>query len=214
MSKDKSKGLFITLEGIEGAGKSTHISFLENYFTSRGRQVVLTREPGGTDLGEAIRSTLLSNEYKNKISEDTELLLMFASRAQHLSEIIEPALKNDHVVICDRFTDSSFAYQGGGRGIEMNKIERLRNWVQGNRQPDLTLLFDLPVELGLERADKRSQADRFESEAFDFFQAVRECYLQRAKAEPERFSVIDATKSIEEIQTGISQLLDEQNFRH
>ncbi len=208
MLEDKTKGIFITLEGIEGAGKSTHMSFLEKHISSLGRDVILTREPGGTDLGEAIRSTLLSTQYKNKIGENAELLLMFAARAQHISEVIKPALDSGKVIICDRFTDSSFAYQGGGRGIDLHKIDRLKDWVQEDLQADSTLLFDLPVETGLERAGKRGEADRFESETIEFFQAVRTSYLQLAKENPERISVIDATQSIEDIQAEISSLVN------
>ncbi len=207
MSLSSNKGIFITLEGIEGAGKSTHLDFIAEYFTQSGKQLVITREPGGTKLGEAIRTTLLSTDYQNKISENTELLLMFATRAQHIDEVILPALKNGQVVICDRFTDSSFAYQGGGRGIELMKIERLRDWVQEGLSPDLTLLFDLPVEQGLERAGKRGKADRFESEKLDFFQAVRDCYLDLAKSEPKRIHTIDASHSIKEIQDDIKVIL-------
>lgn len=203
----KQNSWFITLEGIEGAGKSTHIEFIKDFFIKHSFEVLHTREPGGTKLGEAIRNTLLSTDFQNDISDDAELLLMFAARAQHINEVIKPALEQGKVVLCDRFTDSSFAYQGGGRGIATEKIQRLKQWVHSDLNPDITLLFDLPVEIGLERAGKRGAADRFESEQLDFFKKVRNQYLQLAKQEPERFHLIDAEKSIDDIQSNLQRLL-------
>ena len=202
-----AQGLFITLEGIEGAGKSTHMAFIEQQLSSLGREVVCTREPGGTQLGEAIRTTLLSRDYLNAIADESELLMMFSARAQHLHEIILPAIESGKVVLCDRFTDSTYAYQGGGRGIDMQKIDVIKNWVQKDFEPDLTLLFDLPVKLGLDRAGKRSEADRFESEQMDFFEKVRNCYLALASEYPQRIKCINAANSIESIQSEISEIL-------
>ena len=204
-----AQGLFITLEGIEGAGKSTHMAFMEQQFISLGREVVRTREPGGTQLGEAIRTTLLSKDYFNAISDQSELLMMFSARAQHLHEIILPAVKSGKVVLCDRFTDSTYAYQGGGRGIDMQKIDVIKKWVQQGFEPDLTLLFDLPVKLGLERAGKRGEADRFESEQMDFFEKVRSCYLSLARDYPQRIKCVNAANSIETIQSDISKIIAE-----
>ncbi len=198
---------FITLEGIEGAGKSTHIDFIKDFFIRNSFEVIHTREPGGTKLGEAIRDTLLSTEFQNDISDDAELLLMFAARAQHINEIIKPALEQGKVVLCDRFTDSSFAYQGGGRGILDEKIQRLKDWVHSDINPDITLLFDLPVEVGLERAGKRGAADRFESEEIQFFDKVRNKYLELAQQEPERFHIIDSNRTINDIQSSLHRLL-------
>ena len=161
------KGLFITLEGIEGVGKTTQLEYVSEVFRSNGRTVCITREPGGTSVGEAIRDILL-NSTDLDISDETELLMIFAARAQHLQRVIKPALTRDEVVLCDRFTDASFAYQGGGRGIAKNKIQQLKTWVQGDLQPDPTLLLDVPVEIGLSRAGKRGELDRFESETVDF----------------------------------------------
>ena len=157
------QGKFITLEGGEGAGKSTNISFIQDYLQQRDIEVVLTREPGGTALSEQIREILLDHKQDN-MNSDTELLLMFAARAQHLAEVIRPALQAGRWVICDRFTDATYAYQGGGRGIATARIAQLEQWVQGELRPDMTLIFDLPVQTGLERAGNRSSPDRFEQE--------------------------------------------------
>jgi dTMP kinase len=205
-----NQGIFITLEGIEGVGKSTHASFIANLLEERGRKIVLTREPGGTEAGESIRDILLSNKNKHKVSDDLELLLMFAARAQHLQEIIVPALKENKVVICDRFTDASYAYQGGGRGIPVERIRALEHWVQRDLRPDLTLLLDVCVETGLNRAGSRSEADRFESEAMHFFEKVRKAYLDIARAEQERVSIIDASGTIEEVQHEILKVLQDK----
>ena len=210
MTDTNKKGVFITLEGIEGAGKTTHVPFIVDLLQKNNHEVITTREPGGTDLGEKIRDTLLTN--KVTINRDTELLLMFAARAQHLQEVILPALAKGKTVICDRFTDSSYAYQSGGRGIESDKICRLVQLVHADLKPDLTLLFDLPVELGLSRANSRSKADRFESETINFFQSVRDAYLKIAKAEPERVKIIDATNDIQSIQDDINKIFLEEGI--
>src|SRR5574344_2517558 len=180
------RGLFITLEGPEGGGKTTNREFLAQRLRDAGHEVVLTREPGGTPLAEKIRNLLLA-EHDEPVAVDTELLLMFAARAQHINQLILPALEAGKVVLCDRFTDATYAYQGGGRGISTSRIAVLEDFVQGVLRPDLTLLFDLPVEAGMARARQRGALDRFEQEQQAFFEAVRQNYLQRAAAEPQRF---------------------------
>ncbi len=200
------KNLFITLEGIEGAGKSTVIDFIENFITSSGYDVVKTREPGGTAIGEQIREILL-NKNNDKLTDDTELLLIFAARAQHLSEIILPNLTSNKIVLCDRFIDASYAYQGAGRGIEQSKINLLENWVMPDIKPDLTFLLDLDPKIALERTNKRSDADRFESEDIHFFEKIRQYYLERAENEPERFRVINSELSLEDVQEQIKNIL-------
>ncbi len=192
------KGLFITLEGIEGAGKSSLMDYISELFTRAGHEVIQTREPGGTDTGEQIRKVLLDSN-NSGLESSTELLLMFAARRQHIEEVIRPALALDQIVICDRFTDASYAYQGGGRGIEESRIKTLEDWVQLGLKPSLTLLFDLDVEIGLHRAGRRSQADRFEQEDILLFKRIRSCYLHRANNEPKRFRIIDAGKSLENV---------------
>ena len=200
------KNLFITLEGIEGAGKSTVIDFIENFITSSGYDVVKTREPGGTAIGEQIREILL-NKNNDKLTDDTELLLIFAARAQHLSEIILPNLTSNKIVLCDRFIDASYAYQGAGRGIEQSKINLLENWVMPDIKPDLTFLLDLDPKIAFERTNKRSDADRFESEDIHFFEKIRQYYLERAENEPERFRVINSELSLEDVQEQIKNIL-------
>ena len=202
------KGYFITLEGIEGVGKTTNMEFVHQQLLDAGKDVVLTREPGGTSLGEDVRNLLLGHKHDG-MSSETELLLMFAARAEHLSKVIAPAVKNGKYVLCDRFTDATFAYQGGGRGIPDTRIKELEQWVQGDMRPDMTLLLDLPVEVGLERAGKRSAADRFEKEDMVFFERVRERYLQLADEFPQRFRVIDASKPLDEVQQQIKDALQE-----
>ena len=206
-----SSGMFITLEGIEGVGKSTHAVFIKQLLESKGHQVVLTREPGGTKTGEAVRDILLHSSKQN-ISDLTELLLMFSARAQHLAEVINPAVLAGKIVICDRFTDATFAYQGGGREMDIRQIRVLEALVQQGRKPDLTLLFDTPVEIGLARANNRSEADRFESETVSFFERVRDEYLQLAQEEPERIHVIDADRPLLQIQEDITALLAARNL--
>lgn len=190
---------FITFEGVEGVGKSTQCgSLAQKLQNTLKKNVVQTREPGGTELGEALREVLLNPEVPS-MTEMSELLLMFAARAEHLARVIKPALANGNIVLCDRFTDASFAYQGGGRGVDPKQIEKLEKLVQGSFTPDLTLLLDMDVELGLARAAARSDKDRFEKEKAQFFQRVRAAYVHRAQAEPRRFLVIDAAREATEI---------------
>lgn len=201
-------GKFITIEGIEGVGKSTQMAHVESYLKGRGVEVTLTREPGGTELGEELRALLLGHKHDG-MSSDAELLMMFAARAQHLEKVIRPALEAGRWVLCDRFTDASFAYQGGGRGIPFEHIAALEQWVQGDFRPDRVLLFDTPVEVGLARAGARGEADRFEKEKAEFFERVRAAYLQRAEAAPERYRIIDASRTIEEVSGQVEAALVE-----
>ncbi|MES9969919.1 MAG: dTMP kinase [Candidatus Thiodiazotropha sp.] len=198
-----ARGRFITVEGGEGAGKSSNLAFIQTQLEAAGKQVLFTREPGGTPLGEAIRELLLGHKHTG-MADDTELLLMFAARAEHLQQKILPALEQGIWVLCDRFTDASFAYQGAGRGLSLEKIAELQKFVQGELRPDLTLLLDLPVELGLQRAGERSEPDRFERETQDFFERVRSGYLQIAREEPGRVRVIDAAPELSQVQQQIS----------
>nr|WP_263011235.1 dTMP kinase [Pseudomonas otitidis] len=200
--------MFITLEGPEGAGKSTNRDFIASRLRERGVEVLLTREPGGTPLAERIRELLLAPSDES-MAVDTELLLMFAARAQHLDRVIRPALEARQVVLCDRFTDATYAYQGGGRGVSMARIAELERFVQGSLRPDLTLVFDLPVEVGLQRAAARGRLDRFEQEDRSFFDAVRQTYLERAAQAPERYRVIDAAKPLADVQSYLDALLPE-----
>jgi dTMP kinase len=200
------RGRFITLEGGEGAGKSTLVTAARQALESLGREVVVTREPGGTDLGEAIRALVLERRAQD-MGADTELLLMFAARAQHLQEIIRPALASGRWVVCDRFTDATYAYQGGGRVVDAARIEVLEHWTQGGLRPDLTLLLDVPVELGLARASHRGAPDRFESEQRAFFERVRSAYLERARREPARFRIIDAAEPLERVSAVLRDVL-------
>ncbi|MEE4173988.1 MAG: dTMP kinase [Xanthomonadales bacterium] len=202
-------GLFITLEGGEGAGKSTQIEHLRSWFEARGREVRVTRQPGGTPFAEEIRALLLHRP-DQPVDEMTELLLMFAARAQFLAELVRPALAGGAVVLCDRFTDSTFAYQGGGRGMPRATIEALAELVHGDLAPDLTLLLDLPVAEGMARAADRSRADRIEREDLAFFERVREAFLEQARREPARFEVIDAGQSPEAVWNAIRACLDER----
>lgn len=200
-----SSGKFIVIEGAEGVGKSTNQEFIRAQLEQAGIVVRCTREPGGTDLGERLRQLLL--EPGQHIVEDAELLLMFAARAQHLKEVILPALAKGEWVLSDRFTDASYAYQGGGRGIALERIAVLEQWVQQTLKPDLVVLLDAPADLGLERARKRSQADRFEQEAIDFFERVRATYRTRALAEPSRYKIIDAAQSIADVQQQLMSVI-------
>lgn len=201
-----NKGLFITLEGVEGAGKSTLMDTVADLFSKAGHDVIQTREPGGTKTGEQIRNILLDSNNIG-LTNDTELLLMFAARAQHLQEVIKPSLLEGKLVICDRFTDASYAYQGGGRGIAHSRIQTLENWIQPGLKPDLTLLFDLDVNIGLRRTGKRGEADRFEQEETGFFERIRSCYLDRAENEPKRFRIIDAAQSYDNVKQQIQGIL-------
>jgi len=207
MNNAVTTGKFITVEGTEGVGKSTNMAFIEAWLKKAGKELVVTREPGGTELGEKLRAVLLDAK-EQSMCDDTELLLMFAARAQHLQEVIQPALAAGKWVLCDRFTDATYAYQGGGRGIKMSRIAQLEQWVQGDLRPDMTLILDLPVAAGLERAGKRSAPDRFELEKYDFFNKVRDTYLARAAALPERYHVIDAAPSITKVQQSIQRVLE------
>ena len=200
------KGKFITVEGIEGVGKTTNIDFIHQQLQAAGRDVVLTREPGGTPLAEAIRGLLLDSAYTG-MDSTCELQLMFAARAEHLAKVVWPALKQGQWVLCDRFTDATYAYQGGGRGIDSDVIARLEELVQGDFRPDLTLLLDVPVEIGLARAGKRGALDRFEQEKVDFFQRVRNAYLEMAQRSPDRYRVIDASLPLNEVQNQIAATL-------
>lgn len=199
-------GIFITLEGIEGAGKSTMLDYIADELNAAGRDVLVTREPGGTRAGEQLREILLDNQ-NDHLADDTELMIIFAARAQHLQEVILPALAAGKTVLCDRFTDASYAYQGGGRGIPVERIGILEDWVQQGLQPDITLLFDLDVAIGLRRAGKRSEADRFEQEHQQFFERVRACYLQRAEKEPERYCIIHSDRPLDEVRQQIRDVL-------
>ena len=199
-------GKFITVEGIEGVGKTTNMAFVEQTLRAAGCEVVVTREPGGTALGEAIRGLLLDPHYTG-MDPVCELQLMFAARAEHLAKVIRPALAQGQWVLCDRFTDATFAYQGGGRGIDTGIIERLETLVQGGFRPDLTLLLDVPVEIGLARASERSTPDRFEQEKVDFFERVRQAYLQMAAAAADRYRIIDASRPLDAVQLQLLEAL-------
>lgn len=194
---------FITFEGVDGAGKSTHLAWFTSALRQRGIDLLLTREPGGTPLGEKLRDILLHEP----MHAETEAMLMFAARREHIEQVIRPALQRGTWVISDRFTDASFAYQGGGRGVPFHKLEQLEHWVQGELQPDLTLLFDLPVEIARERLACNSSLDRFEQERTDFFERVRRAYLDRAEKMPRRFAVIHAGKTVPEVQKELSNVL-------
>ncbi|OUR72272.1 dTMP kinase [Methylophaga sp. 41_12_T18] len=200
-------GKFISIEGIEGAGKSTQLAFIERYLSQAGINVVVTREPGGTQLGEQVRELLLAPR-EGGMAVDTELLLMSAARAEHLDQVIKPALERGDWVLSDRFVDATFAYQGGGRGIATDRIEQISAWTLNGLQTDTTFLFDLPVEVGQQRViSRKGDIDRFEQEKTVFFQKIRDCYLQRAEQEPNRVKVIDANKSIEEIELQLTAIL-------
>lgn len=201
------RGMFITVEGSEGAGKSTNLAFIESYLRQQGRETLVTREPGGTELGEQIRTLLLGHRHDG-MANDTELLLVFAARAEHLAKVVRPALEAGTWVLCDRFTDASYAYQGGGRGVPSRRIEALESWVQGELQPDLTILLDVPVDVGMTRAGQRSAPDRFESQQQAFFERVRGTYLARASTFPERFRIVDASQSLTAVQADLRQALD------
>lgn len=200
------KGLLITLEGIEGAGKSTLLDFAGELLRRAGRAVVQTREPGGTATGERIRALLLDRASVD-LSDEAELLLIFAARAQHLAEVIRPALNAGQIVLCDRFIDASYAYQGGGRGLAAERIRQLEDWTLGGLVPDLTLLFDLEVATGLARAGGRGEADRFEQQGRAFFERARAAYLCRAAQAPERFRQIDAAEPLPRVKQRLAAIL-------
>jgi dTMP kinase len=199
-----TRGKFITFEGIDGAGKSTHIGFVGELLAARGKTVVLSREPGGTPLGEQLRNLLLHE----KMHLETEALLMFASRREHIAQLIEPGIARGDWVLSDRFTDASFAYQSGGRGMDRTKMEALEQWVHPQLQPDLTLVFDVPLEVARQRLDATRTLDKFEQEQADFFSRCRNEYLRRAAQFPDRITVIDSTRSIEETRANITQALE------
>jgi len=198
-----SKGKFITFEGIDGAGKSTHIDFVAGLVRRLGRDVVVTREPGGTPLGERLRELLLHE----KMHLETEALLMFAARREHLAQVIEPALARGDCVISDRFTDATFAYQGGGRKMNIEKLKVLEDWVHPGLQPDLTLLFDVPLDVARKRLAAVRTLDKFEQEKTDFFEATRAEYLRRAEEFPARFRIVDGTRTIEEIRLFLADII-------
>ena len=200
------KPRFITLDGIDGAGKSTNLAVMKAWFEKHKLPVLFTREPGGTPAGEALREILLNPA--TQVSLRTETLLMFAARQQHLETVILPALKNGTHVVSDRFTDATFAYQGGGRGVPLQDIATLEHWVQGNFRPDLTLLLDVPLEVSMERINQTREKDRFEQEEAEFFNRVREVYLQRANEQPERYAVIDSSQSLDAVKNQIETALD------
>jgi dTMP kinase len=199
-----TRGKFITFEGIDGAGKSTHIGFVTDWLTSRGNKVVSSREPGGTPLGEKLRELLLHQ----KMDLETEALLMFASRREHIARVIEPGMVRGDWVLSDRFTDASFAYQSGGRGMDRARMEALEQWVHPHLQPDLTLVFDVPVDVARERLNATRTLDKFEQEQADFFTRCRNEYLRRAAQFPERIVVIDSTQSIEQTRAHITRALE------
>ncbi|MGB4882937.1 MAG: dTMP kinase [Neisseria sp.] len=198
---------FITLDGIDGAGKSTNLAFIRQWFEQRQLPVLFTREPGGTPVGEVLRELLLNPN--TQASLRTETLLMFAARQQHLEDVILPALQNGTHVVSDRFTDATFAYQGGGRGVPLADIETLENWVQGNLRPDLTILLDVPLDISMSRISQAREKDRFEQEQAVFFTRVRQTYLSRAAAAPERYAVIDSNRELSEVRISIESTLNQ-----
>lgn len=200
---DMTRGKFITFEGIDGAGKSTHVAFVAELLKASGKTVVLTREPGGTPLGEKLRELLLHE----KMHLETEALLMFAARREHLAQVITPALERGDWVISDRFTDATFAYQGGGRNLDLDKLEVLEEWVHPDLQPDLTLLFDVPLEVARARLDASRELDKFEREKAEFFAATRAGYLRRAEQFADRFRRIDSTQTIDEVHAELKRIV-------
>lgn len=200
-----SRGKFITLEGMDGAGKTTHLEWLREKLTARGMALTVTREPGGTPLGEALRKLLLDSH--DPRHPDTEALLMFAARREHIAQVIEPALAAGHCVLCDRFTDATYAYQAGGSGMAWERVAELEQWVQGPLQPDLTLYFDLDPAVGRARARQAREPDRFEREKQAFYERVRAAYLRRAIEHPRRIRVIDAARTIAEIQVELEVII-------
>ena len=205
------QGRFITLEGPEGAGKTTQVEPLANLIRDQGHSVVTTREPGGTGLGERIRSILLDPAV-GEMTPSAELLLIFTARMQHLDQVVLPALNRGDWVICDRFTDASYAYQGSGRGLDWSRVEELESWVQGDLRPDLCLVFDLPVQIGLARASRRGVRDRFELEDLAFFERVRQGYLRRAGADLNRYAVVDARPDREDVERQLAAILRQRLF--
>lgn len=203
----KGNPKFITVEGIEGVGKSSNIQFIAECLEKKGCQVVLTREPGGTPLGERVRDILLA-EFKEKTLPQTELLLLYAARLQHVEQVIKPALREGKWVICDRFTDATYAYQGAGRGVDYNTIDRLNDWTLGNFRPDYTLILDAPVEVALGRIQHNRVLDRFEKEQATFFEKIRHFYLSRAAENPSQYVVVDASKALSEVKEHLSAIIE------
>jgi dTMP kinase len=204
-------GKFITLEGIEGVGKSSNLEYIRSLLIENGKECVVTREPGGTPLGEALRSLLLEHS-DDEMSDDAELLMMFAARAEHLKKVILPALQADKYVLCDRFTEATYAYQGGGRGLDTAKISELETWAQGDLRPDLTIVLDAPVSVGRARATNRSTPDRIEKEKNDFFERVRASYQEMANHYPHRICLVDASQRLSDVQKQIKQQLHEYDI--
>ena len=202
---------FITLEGIEGVGKTSNRDYIRALLEESGKQCIVTREPGGTPLGESLRELLLQHS-DDQMSDDAELLMMFAARAEHIKKVIQPALDADQYVLCDRFTEATYAYQGGGRQLDVSKIADLESWVQGDLRPDLTIILDAPVEVGRERAGKRSAPDRIEKEKNDFFDRVRNAYLDLAKQHPDRICTVDASLTLEQVQAQIKKQLQDREI--
>lgn len=200
-----TRGRFITLEGMDGAGKTTHLEWLRGRLAAQGIPLTVTREPGGTALGEALRGLLLDNHEPRQ--PETEALLMFAARSEHIARVIAPALAAGQWVLCDRFTDATYAYQAGGSGMAWARVAELERWVQGELQPDLTLYFDLAPEVGRARARQAREPDRFEREQLAFYERVRAAYLRRAQEHPQRVRVIDASRTIPEIQIELKKIL-------
>ena len=203
VAQSKKRGIFITLEGMDGAGKSTHIPNIIAALKARGVEVVSTREPGGTRLGEQLRALLLHDA----MHTETETLLMFAARREHCANVIEPALKRGAYVLSDRFTDATYAYQCGAKGVASSKIKQLEKWVQGSLQPDLTLLFDVPVEISMKRLTTAREPDKFEREDAQFFEKLRQAYLTRAKENPARFRVIDANQALDKVKVLVEEII-------
>ena len=198
-----AKGKFITFEGVDGAGKSTHLNWFAETLRQRGLEVLVTREPGGTPLGERLREILLSQP----MHAETEAMLMFAARLEHIEQVIRPALQRGTWVVSDRFSDASFAYQGGGRGVPVNKLEQLERWVHEDLQPDLTLLFDIPIEVARQRLSNNVSLDRFEQEKGEFFEKVRQAYLARYHKHPQRFALIDAAQTPEAVKADLNKVI-------
>lgn len=207
----QKNGIFLTIEGVEGVGKSTAMEYIQDYLRTKKIDFILTREPGGTSLAEEIRQVLLKPNSEEVMLPETELLLMFASRIQHIAHVILPALREGKWVVSDRFVDASFAYQGGGRGIDLARIEYMEKWLVHPLHPDMTLLLDASAEIGLARAKHRGPHDRIEMEKIDFFERVRAVYLARATEDPKRFRIIDATEPLDLVHANIRKMLDELN---
>lgn len=203
-----SPGKFLTIEGTEGVGKTTNMAFVQSFLENKGVDLLVTREPGGTPLAEELRELLLAKR-EEIVDPTAELLMVFAARAQHLHQVIKPALAQGKWVLCDRFTDATYAYQGGGRGLSLDTIAKLEQLVQGELRPDMTFILDIDVELGLERAGRRGELDRFETEAISFFERVRAQYRQRAEENPSAYSIINAGQELTGVQSDLSLALDQ-----